>query len=479
MTRTTIAGLDKRFGLAKGGSKFLDHIFPDHWSFFLGEIAMYSFIVLVLTGVWLTFFYVDSMRNVIYHGVYKPLDGVKMSEAYASVVNISFKYRMGLMMRQVHHWAAEVFIGTIVIHCCRIFFTSAYRRPRETNWCIGLSMLFLAIANGYLGYVMLNDNLAGSGNRIGYSICESIPIIGQYLATFIWGGQYPGTLWVHRYYIAHVLLIPLLIAGLLGLHLFLIFHQDHTQWPGKGRKEDNVVGDPMWPVFAAKTTGLFLMVAAGLCLLGGIAQIEPVWSIGPYHPAVGIYAAQPDWYITWLEGALRITPNWEWTGWGHTVPWMTFGAVVVFPVCEFALLGAWPWIEGRFMRNQATHHLLVAPRTRPIHTAIGAAFFTFNFVLFMASGDDVISKFFHLSLNQAVWSFRAATVGIPPIIGLLTYRICKDLQKVPDRRKLRQPARVRMTESRFYVATIEAYAPDRDEMPLATPDVIVQSGEGD
>ncbi len=473
IAKKTVDGLDKRFGLSKGGAKLLNHVFPDHWSFFLGEIAMYSFVVLVATGIWLALFYTDSVREVVYHGMYKPMDGVKMSEAYRSVLNISFKFRMGLLMRQIHHWAAEVFIGAIVIHCCRIFFTSAYRRPRETNWCIGVTMLWLAIANGYIGYTMLDDNLAGSGLRIGYSICESIPFVGSYLATFIWGGQYPGTYWIHRFYIAHVLIVPVAIAGLLGAHLFLIYHQDHTQWPGKGRKEENVVGDPLWPVFTAKTTGLFLMVAAGLVLMGGIAQIDPVWIYGPYHPAVGVYAAQPDWYITWLEGSLRIMPNWEWTGWGHTVPWMVFGTVVVFPTFTFLILYAWPWVEGRFMRDEVTHHLLVAPRDRPIHTAIGAGFFSFYFVLFIASGDDVISKFFGLSLNQTVWGFRVATIGVPPIVALLTYRICKDLQKVPERRKLRQPARVRLTDARVYVATVEAFEPDGEEPPIPTPDAVL------
>jgi len=151
----------------------------------------------------------------------------------------------------------------------------------------------------------------------------------------------------------------------------------------------------------------------------------------------------------------------------------------MFPLCEFLFMMAWPWIEGWFTRDQVTHHLLVAPRDRPIHTAIGAGFFTFNFVLFMASGDDVISKFFQISLNQAVWTFRAATVGVPVIVALITYRVCKDLQQVPARRRLRQPATVRMAESRAYVAHVEVFALPDDNAPLATPDVLLQSGEGD
>lgn len=474
-----IEEMDDRLGLAKGGRKFLNHMFPDHWSFFLGEIAMYSFVVLVATGIFLTLYYVPSQHEVVYHGVFKTLDGQRMSVAYESVLNLSFSVRAGLMMRQIHHWAAEVFIGAIVVHCARIFFTSAYRRPREINWCIGLTMLILAIVNGYLGYSILDDTLAGNGVRIGYSICESIPFVGSYLATFIWGGQFPGTSWIWRFFIVHVLIVPLLIMGLLGLHLMLIYRQEHTQWPGKGRREDNVVGTPLWPQFTAKTTGLLFMVASVLVLLGGWFQIEPVWSYGPYVPPVATDAAQPDWYITWLEGALRIAPNWEWTGWGHTVPWMIFGAVVVFPLLTFAFMYAWPWLEGWFMRDDLNHHLLVPPRYRPVHTAIGTGFFSIYFVLLVASGDDVLSKFLGVALNDMVWAFRVGVVVVPILVALVTYRICKDLQHTPDRRRVRQPARVRLTDTGAFEATLVQMPPpgkEEPEEPIPTPEVVLGSG---
>ena len=476
LTRKATAELDDRLGLAKGAEKFLNHIFPDHWSFLLGEVAMYSFVVLVLTGIFLTLYYVPSQHVVVYHGSFVTLRGQKMSEAYESVLHISLGVRMGLMMRQVHHWSAEVFIGAVVVHCCRIFFTSAYRRPRELNWCIGVTMLLLAIANGYLGYSILDDTLAGSGVRIGYSICESIPFVGSYLATFIWGGQFPGKYWIHRFYIAHVFLVPLLIMGLLGVHLLLIFRQEHTQWPKKGRREDNVVGSPLWPVFAAKTTGLFFMVGSVLCLFGGLFQIEPVWALGPYNPPVGPDAAQPDWYITWLEGALRVFPNWEWTGFGHTVPWMVFFPTVLFPLLTFGALYAWPWLEGWFMRDQVNHHLVVSPRYRPVHTAIGASFFSFYFMLFMASGDDVIAKFFTVSLNQLVWAFRIGIFAVPCIVFLLAYGVCKDLQKVPGRKELLLPVRVDLTDSGAFVPALDGPSNGamKEELePLEVPDAIV------
>lgn len=476
VTAKVTAELDDRIGLAKGTEKFLNHIFPDHWSFLLGEVAMYAFVVLVVTGIFLTLYYVPSEHTVVYHGSFATLRGQQMTEAYRSVLDISFHVRMGLMMRQVHHWAAEVFIGAIVVHCCRVFFTSAYRRPRELNWCIGVTMLWLAIANGYLGYSMLDDALAGSGVRIGYSICESIPFVGSYLATFIWGGQFPGKLWLHRFYIAHVFLVPLVIMGLLGVHLLLIYRQEHTQWPEKGRREDNVVGSPLWPVFTAKTTGLFFMVASVLCLFGGLFQIEPVWAIGPYVPPVGIDAAQPDWYITWLEGALRLMPSWEWTGFGHTVPWVVFLPVVVFPTLTFGFLYAWPWLEGWFMRDHVNHHLVVSPRYRPVHTAIGASFFSFYFMLFMASGDDVLAKFFTVSINEMVWAFRTALFVVPCVVFLLAYGVCRDLQRTPRRGELLRPMHLDLTESGAFVPALDPVADGalKEELePLQVPDAIV------
>jgi len=184
--------IDERLGVAKGGRAFLDKIFPDHWSFMLGEIALYSFVVLLATGVFLSLYYVPSQSTVVYHGMYKPLDGVRMSEAYLSSVNLSFAVRSGLLVRQMHHWAADVFIGSIVIHMARIFFTGAFRKPRETNWIIGVTMLIMAILNGFIGYSLPDDLVSGTGLRIGYSILLSIPFVGNYLAVWLWGGSFPG-----------------------------------------------------------------------------------------------------------------------------------------------------------------------------------------------------------------------------------------------------------------------------------------------
>ena len=271
--------------MAKGGRVLLDKIFPDHWSFMLGEIALYSFVVLMATGVFLALYFVPSASQVIYHGTYAPLRGQRVSEAFESTVNISFGVRGGLLIRQMHHWAADIFVGSIVVHMARIFFTGAFRKPRELNWIIGILMLILAILEGFIGYSLPDDLISGTGLRIGYSIVESIPFVGSYLATFLWGGQFPGNgSIIPRFFIIHVLIIPLVLIGLLSAHLGLLVRQKHTQFKGEGRTENNVVGSPMFPTFMAKTTGFLFMVAGATALLGAFAQINPIWQFGSLRP---------------------------------------------------------------------------------------------------------------------------------------------------------------------------------------------------
>jgi ubiquinol-cytochrome c reductase cytochrome b subunit len=450
--------LDERIGIARGGRILLDKIFPDHWSFMLGEIALYSFIVLVATGIFLTLYYVPSQAIVVYHGVYKPLDGVRMSQAYESTVNLSFAVRAGLLMRQMHHWAADVFIGSIVVHMARIFFTGAFRKPRELNWTIGIILLILAILNGFIGYSLPDDLISGTGIRIGYSILLSIPFVGSYLAFFLFGGPYPGHIIIERFYILHVLILPLLIIGLIGAHLTLLVRQKHTQFPGKGRTEHNVVGSPLFPQFAAKTTGFMLMVTGVLGVLGGFAQINPIWQFGPYEPTKISYAVQPDWYMGFLDGALRIMPSWQWTAWGHTIPWEVFLPGVVFPGLVFNLCLAWPMIERRFTDDYVMHNLLDRPRDRPKRTAAGAAMIALLFTVFAASSTDVLANFFHVSLNEVIWFFRVAVIVVPIIVGVVTWRICIELQHVPGAVKRKRAMVVSRTPEGEYVA---APAPER------------------
>jgi len=422
--------LDDRIGIAKGGRVFLDKIFPDHWSFMLGEISLYSFIVLIATGIFLALYYVPSATEVLYTGSYAPLHHQMVSEAYNSTVRISFDVRGGLLVRQMHHWAADIFTGSIIVHMARIFFTGAFRKPRELNYTIGIVMLIIAIFEGFIGYSMPDDLISGTGLRIGFSIVESIPLVGSYLAEFLWGGTFPGNAVLPRLYIVHVLIFPLILFALIGVHLTLLVRQKHTQFKGEGRTETNVVGSPMFPTFMAKTTGFLFMVAAASALLGAFAQINPIWQFGSYVPYKISYAVQPDWYMGWTDGALRIMPAWELTLFHHTIPLEVFLPAVIFPGIVFNIALLWPALERRMTGDNELHNLLDRPRDRPKRTAAGAAFFALLFTVFGASSTDVLANFFHISLNEVLWAFRFLVVIVPIIVGFVTYRICLEMQGV-------------------------------------------------
>ena len=233
--------VDERTGAAAWMKKNLQKVFPDHWSFLLGEVALYSFIILLLSGTFLTFWFDPSQREVIYEGGYEPLEGLKMSAAYASTLHISFEVRGGLLMRQVHHWAALIFMAAIVAHLLRVFFTGAFRKPREGNWIIGVGLLTLGIVEGFLGYSLPDDLLSGTGIRIAEAIIQALPVVGSYLSYFAFGGPFPGESFIPRIYTVHVLLLPGAFLALITAHLMLVWYQKHTQYPGPGRTEKNVV----------------------------------------------------------------------------------------------------------------------------------------------------------------------------------------------------------------------------------------------
>ena len=458
--------LDDRFGVAKGGRVFLDKIFPDHWSFMLGEIALYSFVVLLATGVFLSLYFVPSTDQVVYHGAYRPLQGQWVSQAYNSTVHISFDVRGGLLVRQMHHWAADIFTGSIVVHMGRIFLTGAFRKPRELNWTIGILMLILAIFEGFIGYSLPDDLISGTGLRIGYSIAESIPFVGSYLVSFLWGGRFPGDIIIPRFFIIHVLIIPLVLLGLIAAHLGLLVRQKHTQFAGEGRTEHNVVGSPMFPTFAAKTTGFLFMVTAVSALLGAFAQINPIWQFGSYDASKISYAVQPDWYMGWLDGALRIMPSWEFAGWGHTIPFEVLLPAVVFPGLIFTIALLWPAIEQRYTGDNEIHHLLDRPRNRPKRTAAGVAMFALLFTLFAASSTDVMANFFHVSLNATLWFFRVAVIVVPIIAGFVTYQLCREMQGVHGIGKRKRAVIVRRSAQGEYTTVPAAPRPDDERTEL-------------
>lgn len=430
--RTTDA-LDARLPVSEGGP-LLRKAFPDHWSFLLGELALYSFVVLLLTGVWLTLFFQPSMNEVVYEGSYRPLDGVRMSEAYESTLRISFDVRGGLLIRQLHHWAALVFLAAIGVHLLRVFFTGAFRKPREVNWMIGVTLFLLALAEGFAGYSLPDDLLSGTGLRIAQGIMLSIPVVGTYVSMFAFGAEFPGEDMIPRLYSLHILLLPGLLLALVSLHLILVFHLKHTHWAGRGRTNRNAVGKPMFPQFVASSSGLFFIVFGLLALLSGAAQINPVWVYGPYRTDHVSTGSQPDWYVGFLEGSLRLVPPWETAVAGRTVMWNVLLPAVILPLALFAVLYAYPFFEKWVTGDDEEHHLCDRPRDKPVRTGLGVAAIVFYGVLLAAGGNDVIAHTFKISLNTLTWVFRIALVVLPPLAFMVTKRVCLALREAELKR---------------------------------------------
>jgi ubiquinol-cytochrome c reductase cytochrome b subunit len=421
--------VDDRMLLSPWLRRTMNKVYPDHWSFLLGEIALYSFLILLLSGTYLTFFFDASMREVIYEGSYAPLRGVEMSAAYNSALNLSFDVRGGLFMRQLHHWAALLFVASIVVHLLRIFFTGAFRRPRETNWLIGVVMLVLALLMGVTGYTLPDDLLSGTGLRIISAILLSIPVIGTWAHFAVFNGDFVGTEIIGRFYILHVLLIPAILLALIALHLIILVKQKHTQFPGAGRTEHNVVGNRLFPTFAAKATGLIFVVFGVCAALGGLVQINPIWLWGPYNPAQVSAGSQPDWYIGFLDGSTRIFPPWDINLPGdYNIPAL-FWPTVVIAGLMFTVLALYPFIERKLTGDTAAHHLLQRPRDVPVRTSLGAMALTFYLWLMVAGGNDLIADKFDISLNAMTWVGRIGVIVLPPIAYVVTYRICLGLQQ--------------------------------------------------
>jgi ubiquinol-cytochrome c reductase cytochrome b subunit len=420
--------IDSRYHPSAAVRRQLNKVFPTHWSFLLGEIALYSFIVLLITGVYLTLFFDPSMTEVTYNGVYQPLRGVQMSRAYESTLDITFEVRGGLFVRQIHHWAALMFAAAIMVHMARIFFTGAFRRPRETNWVIGSLLLILAMFEGYFGYSLPDDLLSGTGLRAAFSsITLGIPVMGTWMHWALFGGDFPGEIIIPRLYALHILLIPGIILALIGAHLAILWFQKHTQFPGPGRTEKNVVGVRVMPVFAVKSGAFFAMTTGILGIMGGLLQINPIWQLGPYKPSQVSAGSQPDFYMMWTDGMARLWPAWELYFWHHTVPAPVAVALIMGLI--FTLLIVYPFLEKRFTGDDVHHNLLQRPRDVPVRTAIGAMAIAFYIVLTFSCMNDIIALKFHISLNATTWIGRIGMVVLPGIVYYIAYRWCIGLQR--------------------------------------------------
>ncbi|TCJ23746.1 ubiquinol-cytochrome c reductase cytochrome b subunit [Nocardioides jejuensis] len=404
-------------------------VFPDHWTFMLGEIALWSFVVLLLTGVFLTLWFVPSMTEVQYQGSYDQLRGVEMSQAYASTLDISFDVRGGLLLRQMHHWAAMIFIAAMLVHMMRVFVTGAFRKPREVNWLIGGVLILLGVVEGFAGYSLPDDLLSGTGLRIADGLVKSTPVVGTWMSFFMFDGEFPGEAIIPRLYMVHILLVPALILGLIAAHMLLVVYHKHTQWAGPGRTEENVVGYPMMPVYAAKAGGFFFIVFGVTALMGGLLSINPVWKYGPYDPSKVTAGSQPDWYMGIAEGLLRIMPNIESHFWGTTWSWNVFLPGEVAPMVLLGIMMMWPFLEAWVTGDKKEHHILDRPRNAPTRTAFLAAMMSIYGLLWAAGGNDLLATQLSMDMEWITRFMRVAVFVVPVLVFMITKRWCIALQR--------------------------------------------------
>ncbi|MGW9450880.1 cytochrome bc1 complex cytochrome b subunit [Streptomyces sp. NPDC055632] len=419
---------DGRLGIYTLAKANMRKIFPDHWSFMLGEICLYSFLIIILTGVYLTLFFHPSMNEVEYAGPYVPLQGQLMSEAFNSTMHISFEVRGGLLVRQIHHWAALIFLAGMFVHMMRVFFTGAFRKPREINWLFGFLLFFLGMFTGFTGYSLPDDLLSGTGVRFMQGAILSVPIVGTYLSMFLFGGEFPGGDFVARFYSAHVLLLPGIMLGLVVAHLILVIVHKHTHFEGPGRTNNNVVGMPLLPVYMAKAGGFFFLVFGVIAAIAAIASINPIWALGPYRPDQVSTGAQPDWYMGFAEGLIRVMPGWEINLWGHTLVLGVMIPLVLFPAV-LAAIAVYPFIESWITGDKREHHIAQRPRNAPTRTAFGVAWITAYMVMLVGGGNDLWATHFHLSINSITWFVRIFFFLGPVIAFIVTKRICLGLQR--------------------------------------------------
>ncbi|MFC4113054.1 cytochrome b [Nonomuraea zeae] len=419
--------LDDRLPFGRWLRPQLRKLFPSHWSFLLGELALYSFVLLVLTGTFLTLFY-------------KPNPDV----AFASVTELSLDVRGGLLIRQLHHWSATVFVLAIVAHMCRVFFTGAFRKPRELTWMLGVVLFGLALFESFLGVSLPADQLAMTGLRQAHGLLLSIPLVGTYLATFVFDGGFPGQV-IPRVFVTHVLLVPGILLAVVPLHaLILTWRQKHTERRATAADEHRVTGGPFFPYFAVKNGATALFTIGAIALVSTFVRVNPVWEHGVYREGGYPPSAQPFWYSGVLDGAQRLVPPWEIAVGGYVLQiglWIPALILLAF----FGVLLVYPFLERRFTGDGDHHQLLDRPSQAPVRTALGVAVIVFFTVLWAGMWVSETPPAMHsapgfpptapapaalLTVSHDVYStivlgLRVAVFVLPVLAFLLTRALCR------------------------------------------------------
>lgn len=431
--------LDDRMKLRGPTRAVANKVFPSNWSFLIGEVATISFAVLVATGIFLTLFYRASVDPVTYTGSNEFFTGVELPAAFESVIRLSYDVPGGLFVRRVHRVASHLFIASIVLHMLRIIMTGAFRKPRELNYHIGIGLLTLALAEGFLGYSLPYDSLAGTGIRVAYSIVLSIPFVGENVAFWVFGGEFPTGDIIPRFQALHVFVLPLIITGLIAVHVLILIRQKHTQMPKPDIDGHTyIVGKPLWPGQFAESGTLVLWVGGILAMTATFIPWSDVTLLGPYIPGEVGNNAQPDWFLFWTDGLLRAIPPIEFSLLGATIN-TVFIAGALIPGIMFGLLFAYPFIERRFYGLTGEWHVLTNPLDIPLRAAMVVGTFSFVLIASANATNDILSRMTGITIEDMVFGFRLAMLVIPPALAIGLYVWC-------DRRLKAAGARVATNE---------------------------------
>ena len=399
---------------------------PNRWAHTFGVISMAAMLVLLVTGLYLMYFYDASSEYVTYDGSYAPLRGADVSLAYASTLHLSLEVRGGLLARQAHHWSALVLPASLMLQLFSTFVTGAFRKPRRSMWLLLFATFVLALAAGVTGYAMPDDSLSGTGLRIMNGMMLGIPVIGAPLALFLFGGEFPGRV-LENFYPLHVFVLPGLIAAVVALRLRLAYRRGPLL-AARSRDDSEPMTAPALGATVARSGGLFFIAAGVLVIMGGTMTVAPIWLYGPAESDTAAAGSQPDWYMAFLDGALRLVPpGWELVLWGRTWPLallVPLGVVGVF----LMLVAIYPFIEGWLSHDDHEHHVLDRPRDNPTRTGAGAAGAVFYGALLVSGGVDVIATELHLSFNDLIYFFRVTIVLGPVLAFVVTRAICIGLQ---------------------------------------------------
>ncbi|GMT47616.1 MAG: menaquinol-cytochrome c reductase cytochrome b subunit [bacterium] len=372
---------DERLELGKFKDKFLSKTFPTHPTFLLGEIALFSFITLVITGIFLGFLYEPSTKLV-------SLFGAMVPSAYASVVRIDL-LPMGMIIRRIHHWSAMIMIAAIFAHLMRIYFTAAYKKPREINWLVGLSLWGIAMGAAFTGYLLPYSNFSVTATSIAYYMAKSMPWVGDWTSRLLFAGNFPSSGTVPRFFFMHVMLIPITLIGLISLHMLILVKQKHTEpLANKNKKEAKggrrLIGIPIWPEQTVISMSFYFFLMFVIVLIATYIPLNPIENYGP--PSPGTPVMRPDWYFLIVYGFLKLIPgDLSFTILGGKITPETIGGVI-FPTLTIFVFALIPFLD----RSKEPQKYIENPLHRPFMTSFGIGGGIFFCMLVVAGYIDVL-----------------------------------------------------------------------------------------